>query len=701
MNRLAFSRALAALFAVGAALSPSGATRAQTTGAAARPADTARYVILTSDRPAGFYREWWSNGELHSVYEYNDRGRGPHLDAVLTPGAGGVPAALRVVGHAYLKDTVDERLSTTSSPEGRTATWRSTLEHGAARLEPRAPAFYVNSSETPTLMPMLVRAAIARSRVPLLPSGEAMAVYVEGSELTIRQADGTPARVVLYDLAGLGFSPQPVWIEEGGRHRFAVVSGGWTSLVPEGWEKAIPEMVRRQEASRDARVAGLAQSLAHRPAGGVLVIRNARLFVAESATVRPHTTVVVRGNRIAAVGPDGSVPTPASAPTVDAAGRTLLPGLWDMHVHIGPGEDGLLHVAAGVTSARDMGNDTVSVLALQRKFATDSLIGPRLVLAGLIDGPGPFQVPTAVLAGDSAAAVRAVDWYAAHGYEQIKVYSSVKPELVPVIIAAAHRKGLRVSGHVPAFMKAEQVVALGFDEVQHANMLMLNFLDSVKDTRSMARFTEVGRQGAELDFSSPRVREFVALFKAKGVDIDPTLATFEGMFNARPGQLDPSQAAIADRVPPMVRRGFFGGGLPVSDSATDRRYRDSYRAMLRMVKTMHDAGVPVVAGTDAFPVGFALHHELELYVRAGIPAPEVLQLATLGAARIMHHDRELGSVAAGKLADMVLVDGDPTTNIADIRRTSLVVKNGIMYEPAELYGALGIKPLTSSAAAAH
>lgn len=682
------------LLALAAILTPPAA-RAQSVVASAgggAAVDTARYVVLTSDRPAGYYREWTSNGALHSVYEYNDRGRGPHEEAVVTLGEGGVPSAVAVVGHGYFKDTVDERYSTAMAPEGYTAEWRSSLEHGAARVAPGR-EFYVNGSETPTLLSMLVRAALARSRVPLLPSGEASVARVEGRELTIHPTNGAPVRVVLYELGGLGFSPQPVWMDERGA-RFALVSGGWTSIVPEGWERAIPAMVKAQEAARDARFARLAGDLAHRPAGGALVIRDARLFVAESATVRPHTTVVVKGNRIVAVGRDGTVATPAGARVIDAAGKTLLPGLWDMHAHISPGEDGLLHVAAGVTTIRDMGNDTVTVLALQRLYGSDSLVGPRLVLAGLIDGSGPYQVPTGVLADDSAAAVRAVDWYAAHGYEQIKVYSSMKPALVPAIVAEAHAKGLRVSGHVPAYMTAEQVVRLGFDEVQHANMLMLNFLDSVKDTRSMARFVEVGKHGAELDFASPRVRDFVALFKARGVDIDPTLVAFEGMFDARPGQLDPRQVAIADRMPPMVRRGFFGGGLPVADSATDRRYRDSYAAMMRMVKTMYDAGVPVVAGTDASPVGFALHRELELYAQAGIPPRAVLQLATIGAARIMHHADDRGSVAVGKLADLALVDGDPTANISDVRRTALVVKDGIVYDPNEIYAALGIAPLS-------
>jgi imidazolonepropionase-like amidohydrolase len=449
-------------------------------------------------------------------------------------------------------------------------------------------------------------------------------------------------------------------------------------------------MVTAQEHARDVRFGRLTANLMHRPTGP-LVIKHANLFVAESALVRPKMTVVVTGNRITAVGPDDRVPVPAGAQVIDATGKTLLPGLWDMHVHISPGEDGLLYVAAGVTSARDMGNDTIMTLTLRRRFATDSAIGPRLMLSGLIDGSGPYQVPIGVLADDSVAARRAVEWFAAHGYEQIKIYSSMKPELVPGIIAAAHALRLRVSGHVPAFMRAEDVIRDGFDEVQHANFLMLNFMDSVKDTRSMARFTAVAQHGAELDFNSQRVRDFTALFKARGADIDPTLVAFEDWFTARPGQLGPSEVAIADRMPPQVRRSFYQGGLPVPPEM-DQRYRDSYAAMLHMVKAMYDAGVPIAAGTDGGPVGFTIFREFELYVQAGIPAPRVLQLATIGAAKIMHHDDERGSIAMGKLADLVLVDGDPTQRISDIRGTWLVVKNGLLYRPAELYAALGVKP---------
>ena len=271
------------------------------------------------------------------------------------------------------------------------------------------------------------------------------------------------------------------------------------------------------------------------------------------------------------------------------------------------------------------------------------------------------------------------------------MYSSIKPELVPAIVDQAHKRGLRVSGHVPAFMTAEEVVRLGFDELQHANFLFLNFWgDSVKDTRTPLRFTAVAERAATLDLSSARVQGFIRLLKERGVVLDPTANIFEGMFTARKGSVDPGYTMVADRLPPQVRRGLLTGGLPVPDGM-DGRYRDSFAAVLKLVKMMYDAGIPIVAGTDAF-AGFALHRELELYEQAGIPAPEVLRIATLGAARVMKMDKELGSIAPGKLADLIVVDGNPVQRVSDIRHVALVVKDGTLYEPAALYQATGVRP---------
>jgi imidazolonepropionase-like amidohydrolase len=669
------SRRVVAVIAVLAALLSRGA------GAQSQsPADTTRFVILFSNRPAGHLKVWREGPEIVSDYEYNDRGRGPHIVERMAANESGYITNAVIRGHSYFKDSVDERFSYANGK----ASWKNHVEGESSAV--RALPFYMSLDGTPAENDLFLQSlftGVGRP-LPLFPTGEATIEKVRDLEVT---GPASAKRTVsLYAISGLGFAPAYLWLDSD-KHYFANVSS-WSSTIREGWEPAIPAMIDAEEAAAAVRFRTLAQTLAQRPTAA-LVFRNANLFDAEHARMIPHTTVVISGNRIQSVGPDQSASVPAGAKIIDAAGKALLPGLWDMHVHVSPGTDGILHMAAGVTSARDMGNDTTTVLDLQKKFADGSLIGPRLVLAGLIDAPGPYQVPTGVLASTDAEVRKAVNRYADMGFEQIKVYSSMKPELVPVIIAEAHRRGLRVSGHVPAFMTAEQVVRLGFDEVQHVNFVMLNFMDSVKDTRSMSRFTAVAKDGAALDFSSPRVKSFLALLKERHTVIDPTVGTFEDMFVGRAGEMSPSLGMVADRFPSQVRRGLFSGGLPVP-AGMNQRYKDSYAAMVRMVGELYRAGITIVAGTDAMP-GFGLHRELELWVRAGIPAADVLRMATLGASQVMKHDDTRGSIAPGKLADVILVGGDPATNISDIRKVELVVKDGVIYRSADLYKALGIR----------
>ena len=269
-----------------------------------------------------------------------------------------------------------------------------------------------------------------------------------------------------------------------------------------------------------------------------------------------------------------------------------------------------------------------------------------MVLAGFIDGPGPYEGPIKVLAATPEEARERVDHYADLGYVQIKIYSSVKPELVPVIIDEAHKRGLRVSGHVPAGMTAEQFVRDGADEIQHMNFVFLNFWPEVKETRTPARFTEPGKRAAGLDLNSPQVNQFIALLKEHHTVIDPTLTIWEATYMDRPGNISEEDAYMFDRLPLQVQRGAKAAGeaLPTPDAATDQLYRASYANFVRMLKKLYDNGITVVAGTD-LGKGYSLHRELEIYNQAGIPAPEVLRMATLTAAQIMKRDGEVGSIA--------------------------------------------------------
>ncbi len=612
------------------------------------------------------------------AFEFNDRGRGPNLTSQVTLDRRGLPVRFDVSGNDYLKNRVDEHFTWA---DGK-ATWKNSSEQGERDVAGRA--YYLGLQDSPLGVGLLARALLAAGgRLDLLPDGEAR---IEKVKDTLAAGPGFSRGVHLYAITGLDLEPSYVWLDD--QEAVFALHQGWMNIVLEGWEGAMPSLTQAQDEVATALDRQAAQKLARHPAG-TLVIRNALLFDPESLTSRAATTVIVKGDRIESVGPDRAATIPADAEVIDAGGKALLPGLWDSHVHLSP-VDGRLHIAAGVTQVRDMANDIDELQAMRKRFDSGEAIGPRVLMAGFIDSPGPYAGPSKVLVTTEAEAIAAVDRYKQLGYVQIKLYSSLDPKLVPPIIAHAHELGLRVSGHIPNGLSAEQAVQEGFNEIQHVNFLFLNFIPGV-DTRTPQRFIQVAQHAADLDLGSPEVRNFLALLKARHVTMDPTVAVFEGMFLDRPGVIGPGWQEVADRLPPTMRRALLAGdGLPVP-AGMDEQYRKSFKACLAMVKALHDAGVPIEAGTDG-AAGFALHRELELYVQAGLSAPEALRDATLTPARVMSRDKEQGTIAPGKLADLILVDGDPATRISDIRRVVLTIKGGVVYDPAEIYRSLGVKP---------
>jgi hypothetical protein len=259
------------------------------------------------------------------------------------------------------------------------------------------------------------------------------------------------------------------------------------------------------------------------------------------------------------------------------------------------------------------------------------------------------------------------------------------------MIARAHERGLRVSGHIPAGMTMSQAVDEGYDEVQHANFWFLNFMSPEVNAKSntMARFVEVGAHAKDLDLNSAPVNAFVAQLKAYHTVVDPTLVAFEDMYLGGPKKPAPSLAPVLNRLPPVIARNTTGGGLGKTPEER-AAYAASFEQMLRMTKKLHDNGIVILAGTDGL-AGLPLAHELENYVRAGIPSDEVLQIATLTSAKVMHHDAEQGSLAPGKYADLILIDGDPVANISDIRKVSFVMKGGTIYDLKGIAASIGMK----------
>jgi hypothetical protein len=640
------------------------------------PDVTTRFELLDMGHVSGhptFTRH--GDGSYDEDYEFSDRGRGPKLHVRSDFGADGLPSRVEVTGTDYLHR--DARESATC--DAASCTWTTTIDHGEA---PRA--FYTTINGGIHLDEALLRVARANAdgNVALLPGGRVRAERV--AETTVAK-DGQPVHLVAWQWTGVGLTPSIEWFDDGGL-LFANVSD-WVSTVREGWTSAVPALLAVQKPLLRAWRESIVKKVAHAPRGGLAIV-HARLFDPVKRTARGDMTILIDGDHVKDVRP--KLAAPAGYEVIDAQGKTVLPGLWDMHVHVGD-DDGILDLAEGVTTVRDLGNDVDSSVARRERWDGATDIGPHLILAGLVDSPGPYQGPTKVLVDNEADARAAVDSFAAKGYVQIKIYSSMKPELVPAIVKEAHAKGLRVSGHVPAHMIAEDAVNDGFDELQHINFLVLDLVgDRTTETQTPLRLTLPAEKAADIDLDAPSTKKLLDLLVAKHTVVDPTLNAFEDDWTIRADHPSQSVAPLLSRLPPTVQRGARAGGIAVPDGM-DAKFHESFKRCEQLVKRLWERKVPIVAGTDGFQ-GLALHRELELYAEAGIPNADVLAIATLGAARVMKRDKTTGSIAPGKDADLVIVDGDPLANMRDIRNVVTVVKGGVVVDAVAAQAALSIAP---------
>ncbi|HEY2514785.1 MAG TPA: amidohydrolase family protein [Polyangiaceae bacterium] len=642
--------------------------------AAAAPDVTIQYEILFGDRLAGHSKlVRHGDGSYDEDFEFTDRGRGPKLHTRTELADGLIPTRIEVAGHDYLHREVHE-LATCQADH---CTWKNEIDPGEG---PRG--FYVGLNSGAPSEVFLRAARAASDGLALLPGGKARVRSVAETDV---QRGSETRHVVAWELSGFGLYPNISWYDADGSW-FGDV-GDASSVIREGWSAVAPKLLAIQKPLGAARREKIAAEVAHRPSMGLAVV-HARLFDPARRKTIDDATIVIESGRVKSVTPKGTAPK--GYEVLDAQGKTVLPGLWDMHVH-NDDDAGLLEIAEGVTTVRDMGNEMPGSLARQARWEEGKELGPHLILAGLVDGPGKFQAPDGLYASTPEEATKAVDTYAAKGYAQIKMYSSLKPELVPVVAKEAHAKGLRVSGHVPAGMIAEDAVNAGYDELQHVNFLALDLIgDRKTETQTPVRLTLPAEHAADIDLDGPKAKQLIDLLVKKHTVIDPTLNIFEDQFTVRPDHPSQVLSPILSRLPPQVQRGAYQGALPVPEGK-DAAFHESWKRFEQLVKRLWDRHVTIVAGTDNFP-GLALHRELEIYSEAGIPNADVLALATLGAAQVMKRDKTSGSIAPGKNADLIVVDGDPLTKMRDIRNVVTVVKGGTVIDAKAAQAALSIAP---------
>jgi hypothetical protein len=649
---------------------------------AAQAATEYRYTMLFSGRPGGEHvTRIGDDGSIATDFSYRNNGRGPDYKEKFALGSDGTLRRFAITGKSTFGSLVDERFER----KGDRAEWAGKVDRGSMKVSGKA--LYVPIESTIEVTGIMVRALLHESsrKLPGIPGGELSIVKLTDTNVT----NGKEARALtLYAIRGADLEPSYVWMTADGERAFATIFPGFAQLILKGWEAQADALEKLQLEAQGAYQRDIAKRDRHELAQPVL-IRNARVFDSEHAVLGPVQDVYVNRGRIGAVYPAGS-PSQSPGTVIDAKGRTLLPGLIDMHAHVSPG-DYLLNLASGVTTVRDMGNDNAVLAEAIGRLNRHEAIGPHVVPAGFIEGKSQFNASGGILVDSLDAAKQAVDFYAQRGYPQIKIYNSFKPEWVKETAAYAHQRGLRVSGHIPAFMKAEDAVKDGYDEIQHINQVLLNFyVKPDTDTRSLQRFTLIAENANSLDLDAQPFQDLVKLFVAHKTVLDPTLTAFEAQFTQMPGEVNPSLAAIGDHLPITLHRQLFKSESEITKEMAPR-WRASYAKMLEAVARFHRAGIQIVPGTDDV-AGFAFQRELELYVKAGIPPNEVLRIATWNGATYARVLADRGSIERGKRADLILIDGDPTQDISTIRNVALVMQDGDAYYPAELWGELGVKP---------
>jgi imidazolonepropionase-like amidohydrolase len=623
-----------------------------------------------------------SDGDTDRIaYRVRNNGRGPTLEETIRL-AKGVPVEYSSKGTTAFGGVVDESMSST----GTALRWQSAADRG--ELATSGTTLYAPNDGTPWSMVVLARALLkapGRS-LPVAPSGR-----LTLQDLGTRKIGGQDLRV--YGIAGLTLD-LPLVFFDAQQKPFAVLAGENDLVVRKGSEGAYREMVATTKQLSIERAAVDQRSLAHRYDVPIR-IRNVRVFDARAAkTSTPQSVVVYRG-RIATVAPEDEASTDAAGTVViDGQGGTLIPGLHDMHAH-NTVRSGYYYLAAGVTNVRDNGNDNPSLLALSDAIDRGELPGPRIWRAGFLEGRSPYSARYGRIANTLEEAIDAVRWYAEHGYRSIKIYNSFKPEWIKPTADEAHRLGLLVHGHVPAFVAPDRAILDGYDEISHINQLALGWvLKPGEDTRTPLRLTALGERGHTIDVNGTSVKTTLDLMKERKIALDPTLVILERLMMSRAGTVAAGDVAYLDHMPIGYQRYRKRSFVDFQTPQQEQFYRDSFQRLVDVIAALHREGIRLLPGTDD-ATGFTVHRELELYVQAGIPPAQTLQLATLGVEQYLGRDQDLGTIEPGKRADLVLVEGDPAADISAVRRVRMVVKDDSIYYPDEIYPLLGVKPFAA------
>jgi imidazolonepropionase-like amidohydrolase len=615
-------------------------------------------------------------------FKFNDRGTDVPLSATFRGSSDLTPQAFEIKGKTSRGSTIDEAVE---------------VQPGKVRLRNREQwteavppsQFFTIAGYAPTTMQMLLvrywAAHGSPAELTTLPSGR---VNIEPRGRDTVSIGGKSESLERYTLRGLIWGQETLWFNSR-RDLIAAVTTDAEfdhfEAVRDGYESVLGSLVGRAGADGMAALAELSRGIASSRTDTLAVV-GATLVDGTGRPALPDATVVIRGGRIVAVGPQSEIKIPKDAEAMDARGKTILPGLWDMHAHFEQVEWGPIYLAAGATTVRDCGNEFEFIIAVRDAIAQGRGFGPRILAAGLVDGSGPQALGVARV--DTPEQARQwVDRYHDAGFQQMKIYGSVKLEEVKAVAEEAHRLGMTVTGHVPNGLNAYQVIEAGQDQINHIPYIVDLMHPPFADNASWKEWVKA-HAGTEVNW--PEAQKAIAFLKAHQTVVDPTLAIFEfGTASTAkpPASFEPG----VNKVAPELAQQLIDVGPPPPPPDTELPEK-FFELQLAIVGALHRAGVTIVAGTDQMVPGHSLHREMELYTKAGFTPLEAIQAATIVPARVLGLDKELGTVETGKRADLILLGANPLDDIHNIRTVEYVIAGGKMYDCAQLWRSVGFKP---------
>lgn len=649
--------------------------------AAPLSAETITYRVLFAGDDVGHMIVDEHDNQLAIDFDYKQNGRGPTMAEEITLDENGFPVDWTITGTTTFGSSVDEFFRITDG----VARWQDATGTGEAAVD--GMRFYINQDGSIYSAGLLAQVLLADDdrRMDVFPAGEA--TIVERGAMAFDGADGK-RDVTAYEILGLSYNPQLVMLDQDGRF-FATASPRF-SMVREGYEAADEELRDYAEQLSTERFVEIQSEVAHDYDAPVR-IRNVRVFDPERLALTEPMDVLVYGDRVASVQATGG-PLTEGEIVIDGEGGTLVPGMYEMHGHIGQG-NALLNVAAGVTSVRDTGNENAVLEDLVNRINDGVIAGPRITRSCFIEGKSEFSAATGETVATLEEALYMVRWCGVRDFHQVKLYNSMKPEWAETLVDEAHRLGMRVAGHVPAFSTANAMIEAGFDEITHANQLMLGWvLEDGEDTRTLFRFKAMKRFPS-LEPGGEEVQYTISRMVERNVAHDPTIAIHEHGLTAVNGEPAPMARKIIDHLPTNEQRSMKKQLFGAESEEERAEYVAAFDFILDVLSRLHGRGVMLLPGTD-LGGGIAYHRELELFEQIGLTPAEVLRRASYDMAVYLDQDEDLGSIGKGKYADFFLVPGDPTEDLDELRRIRMVVSDGVVYFPTEIYPWFGIRPFS-------